>query len=226
MKNSNAPSPSRAADYEAIEAALLETVQGRGFLMEYSNRNRRAETVMLLEAISKLEATALKPHADDGNSTIRRDLVEMAEAISRTRKEIASMQTSEQDDGPFATVKDELDAIVEVTDKAKSEIYQAAGDVRELARLLREKGAEDEACDRLDACATATYSACYFLNLTGRRMNKIVKVLRFLEGRLDSMISIGDLDQLGENQTKNEASAEETSTDDAFVPGIDLQQQA
>ena len=200
MKNSNAPSPLRAADYEAIEAALLETVRGRWFLAEFSKRNRSADTNMLLDAISKLEATVLKPQAEAESQTpdaaMRRDLIEMAEAISQTRKEIAAMGTSEQDDSKFTSATEELDAIVEATEKATSDILEAAEDIQELAWLLREKDTDDEACDRLDARATDIYTACSFQDLTGQRTSKVVKTLRFLESRVHSMINIWGLDDI------------------------------
>ncbi len=196
MSNSNAPSPLRVADYEAIETALLETVRGRWFLSEYSKRNRSADTSMLLDAISKLEATVLQPKGEDVTSAMRHDLIEMAEAISQTRQEIASMRSPEQEDCQFTTATEELDAIVEATEKATSDILEAAEDVQEIAWLLREKDVEDEACDRLDARATDIYTACSFQDLTGQRTSKVVRTLRFLEKRVLSMIDIWGLDDI------------------------------
>ncbi len=49
------PSPSVNEDYEAIEAAVLETARGRWFLAEYLRRHQAAETRALLNAIRKLE---------------------------------------------------------------------------------------------------------------------------------------------------------------------------
>lgn len=45
------------ADYEAIEAAVTETVRGRWFLNEFARRNRMAETRLLLDAMARVEAT-------------------------------------------------------------------------------------------------------------------------------------------------------------------------
>lgn len=42
-------------DYEAIEAAVMETARGRWFLMEFARRNRNADTKVLLDAIARLE---------------------------------------------------------------------------------------------------------------------------------------------------------------------------
>ncbi len=49
------PSPNVNEDFEAIEAAVLETARGRWFLAEYLRRHQAAETRALLDAIRKLE---------------------------------------------------------------------------------------------------------------------------------------------------------------------------
>jgi hypothetical protein len=42
-------------DYDAIEAAVMETARGRWFLIEYDRRRRAAETMQLFEAVTRLE---------------------------------------------------------------------------------------------------------------------------------------------------------------------------
>jgi hypothetical protein len=49
------PPPLSAGDYQAIEAAVMETARGRWFLAEYARRNRQADTAMLLAALTRLE---------------------------------------------------------------------------------------------------------------------------------------------------------------------------
>jgi len=46
-------------DFEAIEAAVMETARGRWFLAEYTRRMRAAETAKLLEAVTRIERTLL-----------------------------------------------------------------------------------------------------------------------------------------------------------------------
>ncbi|MBV8849441.1 MAG: hypothetical protein JOZ16_07620 [Methylobacteriaceae bacterium] len=43
------------ADYDAIEAAVMETARGRWFLIEHDRRRRAAETTQLLDAFTRLE---------------------------------------------------------------------------------------------------------------------------------------------------------------------------
>jgi len=42
-------------DYDAIEAAVMDTARGRWFLAEFARRNRTADTTLLLTAIERLE---------------------------------------------------------------------------------------------------------------------------------------------------------------------------
>src|SRR6266571_1406366 len=48
--------PLSEADYDLIEAAVMETGRGRWFLAEYARRNRHSDTMTLLGAIGRLEA--------------------------------------------------------------------------------------------------------------------------------------------------------------------------
>ncbi len=210
MSNSKAPSPIRTADYEAIEEALLQSTRGRWFLSEYNQRNRTADTSMLLDAITKLETAVLTPQKSAENTHIRSNLIEMAEAISQTRSEIAAMRSANQEDCQFTTATEELDAIVEATEKATSDILEAAEDVQELAWVLREKGSEDEACDRLDARATDIYTACSFQDLTGQRTSKVVNTLRFLENRVLAMIARWGLEDIDESNRKLQDQRDDT----------------
>ncbi len=196
MNSVTPPSPIRDVDYDALESALASSLQGRWFLTEYLKRNQPAEFASLREALTKLEHSILQPDAAPVPSSdgLRRDLIEMSEAISRTRREIASIKPSDDEDSQLLTATGELDAIVSATEKATSDILEAAEDVQEVAWLLREKGTEDAACDRLDERATEIYTSCSFQDITGQRIEKVVNVLRFLESRVVAMIKIWGLE--------------------------------
>ena len=43
------------ADFDTIEAAVMESARGRWFLVEYARRNRHADTQVLLAALARLE---------------------------------------------------------------------------------------------------------------------------------------------------------------------------
>jgi hypothetical protein len=49
-------------DYEAIEAAVVETVRGRWFLAEYARRSRVDEVRQMLDGLARLEQTVREQH--------------------------------------------------------------------------------------------------------------------------------------------------------------------
>ena len=188
------PPPLSETDYNAIEAAVLETMRGRWFLAEYARRNRQADTTMLLAALDRIEAALGGERSVQPVDRIRFDLVEMAKAIARTKAEIAAIKPDADHHGKFGEATEELDSIVQATETATSDILAAAEQIQEIAWTLREQGLEAEVCDLLDGKATDVYTACSFQDLTGQRTRKVIQVLHYLEGRINAMIRIWGLD--------------------------------
>jgi chemotaxis protein CheZ len=191
-----------AADYDAICAAVMETERGRWFLAEYARRNRQADTAQVLAAIDGLMArvragTAIpRPESPARNESsadmdrLRAELADMANAIARTKTEIASIRPDAAQGGRILEATEQLDSVVRTIERATSDILAAAEQVQETAWTMREQGMESEFCDRLDSYATDIYTACSFQDLTGQRTRKIIHVLRYLEARILAMTSI------------------------------------
>ncbi|MGA9602997.1 MAG: hypothetical protein WBQ82_02645 [Methyloceanibacter sp.] len=218
-----APRRSLAADYSAIEDALAATPRGRWFLAEYTRRNRSAETEMLLEAIAKLETAVLKPQRQTAMAPghVFAELVEMSEAIARTRREIAQIKPPMQFDQQLVSATEELDHIVEATEKATSDILAAAEEIQEVAWTLRERGTDIELCDKIDQRATDIYTACSFQDITGQRTGKVVRALRFIEQRINAMIEIWGVDDIA-HRVDDIASRMQTYAKTALREGVDL----
>lgn len=73
-------------DYERIEAAVMETVRGRWFLLEYARRQRAEETERLVLAVDRLERAAARVEEQEAASDWRlpRRLVERTQEFART----------------------------------------------------------------------------------------------------------------------------------------------
>lgn len=179
-------------NYEGIEQVLSASARGRWFLAEHARRARAAETSTLLEAIVKLELAVLRSQRKQSDQVLA-DLVEISEAIERTRAEVAAIRPTDQ----LVAASTELDDIVAATEKATSEILSAAEEVQEAGWILREKGAETSLCDMLDRRATDIYTACSFQDLTGQRTERVVRALRFIEQRINAMIELWGADDIG-----------------------------
>src|SRR5690242_17070405 len=117
----SAPPPTEA-DYDAITAAVMETVRGRWFLGEFAKRNRNADTERILERIDRIETLLREPAPVSPAERLRIDLVEMAKAIAQTRSEIAAIKPDDDAKRSLSEASEELDSIVQTTERATSDI--------------------------------------------------------------------------------------------------------
>ncbi len=189
------------AEYQTLEQTLMESDRGRRFLKEFLNRNKTPETTEILGAIQRLEKVVTKQRKVPDLDKIRLDIADMHEAIERTKAEIANIKDDTDESNRFVDASHELDAIVTQTEGATQSILEAAEQIQEQAWVLRENGAADAACDEIDAKATEIFMACSFQDLTGQRTNKVVQVLRYLESRINLMINIWGIEDMGAEDT-------------------------
>jgi hypothetical protein len=211
------------SDYDAIEAAVMETARGRWFLSEYARRNRTADTEVLLDAIGRLEKAVSHERPAQDLDRVRFDLLEMAKAISKTKSEISALRPGEHAHSDLTVASEALDGIVRSTERATSEILEAAEHVQETAWTLREAGTDDALCSELDRRATEIYTACTFQDLTAQRIVKIVNTLRFLEGRIAAMIEIWGIedDQPQSGQDRPDLSSDLAAHDGLTQSDVD-----
>jgi hypothetical protein len=203
MSGYEANYPDTNVGFESIEAAVMETERGRAFLREYAKRNRHADTQVLLTSLSRIEKSIEMRQEPSGVDQFRGDLLEMANAIDKTRKEISAMHSDQASTSPLNSASGELDQIVSETEAATSDILAAAEKIQETAFTMREAGGNSSLCDLIDEQATLIYMASSFQDLTAQRTRKVIDALGFLEKRILAMVDIWafapKLDTSGEN---------------------------
>ncbi|SDU25309.1 protein phosphatase CheZ [Stappia sp. ES.058] len=219
MAENSTPGATMESDYDAILTALTETDRGRWFLDEYMRRHQKPDTQVVLDAIGRLEKAMVRERKVPDLNSIRLDIADMQEAIERTKREIANIKHEAEDNNRFIEASNELDAIVTKTESATQEILAAAEAIQEHAWTLREAGAEESACDEIDARATEIFMACSFQDLTGQRTQKIVQVLQYLESRINLMISIWGIEGA---KGENHALVEDSRPDAHLLNGPQL----
>ncbi len=125
---------------------------------------------------------------------VRLEIAQMVRTIGRAKTEIAAIKHPYAEDDRIMAAAGELDAIVVATETATEDILGAAEKIESLAEQLREQNADIEevvvASDHLANEATKIFQACNFQDITGQRTQKVVKTLRFIEGRILAMIEI------------------------------------
>ncbi|MBV6657126.1 MAG: protein phosphatase CheZ [Devosiaceae bacterium] len=187
------------ADYEAIADAVMETERGRWFLKEYARRNRHSDTEVVLDALGRMQsrlddALGGKRAVTSGEDSVStallgRDILDLAEAITQVKKEVRELGAANGDDH-FESATSELEAIVQQTENATSEILEAAEKVQEVLWTLREAGADETQCDIIESKIVEIYTACSFQDLTGQRSSKVVRLVSYIERRVSSMMAI------------------------------------
>src|SRR5260370_31795169 len=93
--------PLSEADYDLIEAAVMETGRGRWFLAEYARRNRHSDTMTLLGAIDRLGAAIRREPNAQSVDRIRFDLLEMPKPVPPTKAAIAAIKPQRDASGTF-----------------------------------------------------------------------------------------------------------------------------
>ncbi|WP_244538705.1 protein phosphatase CheZ [Methylobacterium sp. ap11] len=120
---------------------------------------------------------------------MQRHLLTISDAIVRTREEIAELR-QEQDAG---RARDELQAVVQGTERATNTILGASETVDDLARRIV-RGAADEAtrghAAAIQAQMQTVFVACNFQDLTGQRISKVVRTIAFIEDRVAEMLRV------------------------------------
>jgi len=155
------------ADYDAVHAALMATERGRRFLSEYADRNRHADTTMIVGAIARLEAALhgeSAPRADAAG-----DLMEIAAAIDRIQAAIAAAAA------PGAPPAPDVSAAIER--------------LCDIAFMLHERPVEATLCDGLDAAIRELSEASARSEPAAEGVRKAAELLQALAGRVGAMIA-------------------------------------
>jgi chemotaxis protein CheZ len=125
-------------------------------------------------------------------------------AIQQTKTEIATLHQSGFQGKHLGKVTDELDAVVDGTEQATEAILNSAEIIEDRVNNLSAKLDGDDqgmANDAAEAVMTI-FEACNFQDITGQRITKVVKTMRFIEERIDSMMEIwGGMESFEEVKT-------------------------
>ena len=87
------------ADYDTIEAAVMETVRGRWFLAEFARRSRVDEMRQVLDAFARLEQVVREQQTSPADPSIRllvQRLKDVAQSLDRMVAEMRAQGLDEQ----------------------------------------------------------------------------------------------------------------------------------
>lgn len=182
-------------EFDQIEDALLSSPRGRAFLRK---RDRRQRAVSLDDLRFIVREKREQPEVDQKShiKILRRELQELSSHIAETRREIAALKPDDPSANRIMRATEELDAILQSTEHATTEILNGSERIQSVADRLRRE--HPDLAQILDSEVTDIMTACSFQDITGQRMTKVVNTLRYIERRVHAMIQIWGLEGVEE----------------------------
>ncbi len=139
------------------------------------------------------------------------ELEQLAQYIQRAKQELAHIQPHDIRERHIPMATDELDAVVEATADATGAILDEAEIIQKLAASVPpDKGT------LIGGAVTRIYEACNFQDITGQRITKVVKTLKYIESKIDALLAAFD-ESVGATQP-----AQARAPDEEFVSGPQL----
>ncbi len=158
---------------------------------------------------------------------VRVEIAQMVRMIGRAKLEIASIKhpMAEEDDR-MKLAAGELDAIVVATEASTQDILAASEQMETLVRRTTGLYPNDEEVaalgDQMANEIIQIFEACNFQDITGQRINKVIKTIRFIEEKILAMINIWGAEAFMDLPVASDPSA---SGDDSLMNGPQLQNQ-
>jgi chemotaxis protein CheZ len=152
---------------------------------------------------------------------LKAQLTGLLRYIQRVRLEIAAISNPSDEDYHFNSMGDQLDAIVAATEKATDTIMEAMERNNQLVEELRGKVQKGGApiLDKIAENSQEVFEACSFQDITGQRVNKVVKSITYVEERVNALVEVWGREEID----KIEVALEEKTEDEKLLDGPQLE---
>ncbi len=118
------------------------------------------------------------------------ELKELLSYIEQTKNDLIEIQPKYLSESKIPEASNQLDQVVATTEVAAGKIMDAAEEISELAMTV-----DGELSDKLMTISTQIFETSSFQDITGQRVNKVVKTLKHIEEKLLILAdAIGDTD--------------------------------
>lgn len=124
---------------------------------------------------------------------LRQELVGLFNYIQRVRKEIASIHRPAESEHEFHSMTDQLDAIIGATEEATTTIMAKVEENEQLLETVRasiKDPGTKAALAQVSDNNMAMIEACSFQDITGQRVSKVLKSIRYVEERVNAIIEV------------------------------------
>jgi chemotaxis protein CheZ len=190
------PAPVSAYDTGSPEA-LAQILQELQSLRADVRALSAAPSVAPLQTAEPAFASAADTVHDEA-AAMKAEVARLVQTLAGAKREIAAIKHPLAEDSRMDRATSELDAIVVATETATHDIINAAEEIdRVVGRVAAACHDDPEVLEMLDLLANATvriHEACNFQDISGQRITKVVKTIRFVEERVIAMINLWGVD--------------------------------
>lgn len=180
------------------------------------SQNGAAASLTEVASVTEVLIATMQAFFRSIDASIYRECRALSDYISTARLEIAALSPKDLENSRIPRAGMELDAIVQQTEEATDTIMTSAENI-----LTALEGDPEKNKDAIEASVMQIFEACSFQDITGQRINKVVKTLAHIEQR------IGDLkDVMGVTEEHIDAASTDTGisahSTDELVTGPSL----
>jgi len=176
------------SDYDAIERAIRETTRGRWFLNCYLQRNRSAETRVLLDAIARLEAAMRDSgHMVDALAPAEA-LAKIAETLADAREDIARMVSDDAATVTLPVKRFSFGSIPRSARAATHAMRDAAVEIDKAAGALRDAGVFHGVAKSISEKAEEIIRACAVQEQSIGQMQRVSMLIADVEAEIISVM--------------------------------------
>ncbi|NKB58800.1 MAG: hypothetical protein GKS00_20920 [Alphaproteobacteria bacterium] len=158
------------------------------------------------------------------NDKLRSEIFNLFKYIQSLRTEIVQMNCRMDERTHFQSVSEHLDEIVTSTEQETDNILEQIEEIDTFVEEIRASGAVGRVhllCDQITEKTMAAIESCTFQDITGQRVNRIVKSMQFVEERVNAMVDLWGRDDI--EALRQEFGEEDTRDgDEALLNGPQL----
>jgi chemotaxis protein CheZ len=165
---------------------------GKGLLRGLVDALQNKGNISIEDISGIFEQVALSVKAEDEriDTFLRQEIIRLANYITEAKAEILAItpnnpaKEDDCEDGSsefFNAAGAELNAVVEATETATNQIMDSTDAIVE---CLKKAKAPEALQKQINQHVSSIFDACSFQDITGQRINKVIKTLNFVEAKI------------------------------------------
>jgi chemotaxis protein CheZ len=196
-------------------------------MLEASQKGDMIPAQQVWELVDAVKGMFGQTGGHAGNAQLFQELGELARYINNAKKELQEVKSSNIADQHLPTATNQLDAIVQMTEQATGRIMDECDRLTMFHNDLRDRllnmdppldpmamAGVDDALNEAATSITHVFEACNFQDITGQRIQKVVRALQEIERQVLRMVVVFGL---VENQHKLDDETKESLQEDAAL---------